>query len=84
MSGMTLGIMAAAAGGAGVAALVISGDETAPENGGGAIPNPEAVRACFTPDPIPDIDSGETILFDASCTTPTTVTTYQWNFGSST
>ena len=80
VSGMTLGIVAAAAGGAGVAALLISGDETAPENGGGGPPNPEAVRACFTPDPIPDIDSGETILFDASCTTPETVTTYQWNF----
>ena len=84
MSGMTLGIVAAAAGGAGVAALVISGDETAPENGGGGPPNPEAVRACFTPDPIPDIDSRETILFDASCTTPATVTTYQWSFGDGT
>ena len=84
MSGMTLGIVAAAAGGAGVAALVISGDETAPENGGGGIPNPEAVRACFTPDPIPDINSGETILFDASCSTPATVTAYQWDFGDGT
>ncbi len=81
ISGMTLGIVAAAAGGAGVAALVISGDETPPENGGGGPPNPEAVRACFTPDPIPNINSGETILFDASCTTPATVTTYQWDFG---
>lgn len=84
MSGTTLGVVAAGAGGAGVAALVFSGDEP-PENGGGVIPpNPEAIRACFTPDPIPDIDSGETILFDASCTTPATVTTFQWDFGDGT
>ena len=83
ISGMTLGIVAAAAGGAGVAALVISGDE-APPDGGGVPPNPEAIRACFTPNPIPDINSGETILFDASCTTPTTVTAYQWDFGDGT
>lgn len=79
MSGATLGIVAAGAGGAGVAALVISGEETPPTTGGP--PNPAAIRACFDPDPIPDIDSGDTILFDASCTTPPTVTTYQWSFG---
>lgn len=85
MSGTTLGVVSAGAGGAGVAALVFSGDEPPPENGGGVIPpNPEAIRACFTPDPIPDIDSGETILFDASCTTPSTVTTFQWDFGDGT
>ncbi|GMR23678.1 MAG: hypothetical protein BMS9Abin37_2130 [Acidobacteriota bacterium] len=81
ISGMTLGIVAAAAGGAGVAALVISGDEAPPGNGGGGPSNPEVIRACFTPNPIPDIASGETIVFDASCTTPATVTAYQWDFG---
>ncbi len=87
MSGATLGIVAAAAGGAAVAALVISGEEAPPGNGGGNPGNPgnpEAIRACFTPDPIPNIDSGDTILFDASCTTPSTVTTYQWDFGDGT
>ena len=80
MSGTTLGIVAAAAGGAGVAALVVTNDEP-PANGGGDPGSPEVIRACFTPDPIPDINSGESILFDASCTTPSSVTTFQWNFG---
>jgi hypothetical protein len=78
-SGTTLGIIAGAAGGAGLAALLISSDESASNS-----PNPgppQAIRSCFTPDPIPDIDSGERILFDASCTTPQTVTAYGWNFG---
>lgn len=84
MSGTTLGVVAAAAGGAGVAALVYSGEDLPPPDGGVMPPNPEAIRACFTPDPIPDIESGETILFDASCTTPATVTTFQWDFGDGT
>ena len=85
MSGMTPGVVGAAAGGAAVAALAISGGEDLPPtNGGGNPGNPEAIRACFTPDPIPDINSGNTILFDASCTTPPTVTTYRWDFGDGT
>lgn len=78
----TLGIVAGAAAGGSIAALVIPGDEPVAGNVDGE--SPEALRACFTPDPIPDIDSGDTILFDASCTTPATVTTYQWNFGDGT
>jgi len=79
MSGTTLGILAGTGAGAGLAALVISGDESASNS-----PNPgppQAIRACFTPDPIPDIDSGERVLFDASCTTPQAVTAYEWTFG---
>lgn len=76
----TLGILAGAAGGAGIAALVATGDEPAP-----AAPappeSPEPIRACFTPDPIPDIESGDTVRFDASCTTPDSVTSFQWSFG---
>ena len=75
----TLGILAGAAGGAGVAALVIAGDEPVPPPTDGG--NPTALRACFTPDPIPDIESGDTVRFDASCTTPGNVTTFQWSFG---
>jgi hypothetical protein len=78
-SGTTLGIVAGAAGGAGIAALAISGDTAAPTTPDPE--NPQALRPCFTPDPIPDIDSGGSIVFDASCTTPSTVTTYQWSFG---
>ena len=79
-SGTTLGVLAAAGAGAGVAALVIAGEEPPPD--GGATPEPPgAIRACFTPDPIPDIESGETILFDASCTTPASVMAYAWDFG---
>jgi PKD repeat protein len=79
-SGTTFGLLAAAGAGAGVAALAIGGNETVPEDGGGIV-NPEAPRACFTPDPIPDIESGGRILFDASCSTPSTLTSYQWDFG---
>ena len=79
MSGTTLGIVAGAGAGAGLAALAVSGEDTVP------LPpdpgNPEAIRACFVPDPVPDIDSGETIVFDASCSTPSTITSYQWDFG---
>jgi PKD repeat protein len=79
VSGTTLGIVIGAGAGAGLAALAVSGDETAgtpPDPG-----SPQAIRACFAPDPIPDIDSGGTIVFDASCSSPTTITTYQWDFG---
>jgi len=79
ISGTTLGIVAGAAGGAGLAALAVSGEEAVPPP-----PDPgppQAIRACFVPDPIPDIDSGGTIVFDASCSSPATVTTYQWDFG---
>jgi hypothetical protein len=79
LSGTTLGILAGAGGGAGIAALTLSGDDEPPDPTDPT--NPAALRACFQPDPIPDIDSGGTVVFDASCTTPTTVTTYQWNFG---
>ena len=82
MSATTIGILAGTAAGAGVTALVITGDE--PISSSGDIENPEALRACFTPDSIPDIDSGETILFDASCTSPSTVTDYRWDFGDGT
>jgi PKD repeat protein len=82
MSQTTLGIVAGAAGGATVAAIAVMGEDAPPI----APPpeSPQAIRPCFTPDPIPDIDSGETILFDASCSTPVTVTSYQWNFGDGT
>lgn len=79
VSGTTLGILAGAGAGAGIAALAVSGEDAAPvppEPG-----NPQAIRACFVPDPIPDIDSGGTIVFDASCSTPTTITSYLWDFG---
>jgi hypothetical protein len=79
MSGTTLGILAGAGAGAGLAALAVSGEEATPVPPDGG--NPEAIRACFNPDPIPDIDSGGTIIFDASCSTPTTITSYQWDFG---
>jgi PKD repeat protein len=78
-TGGALGIVGGAAGGATVAALAFMGDETTPESPDTG--SPEAIRACFTPDPIPDIESGATLRFDASCTTPVTVSTYQWNFG---
>lgn len=78
-SGTTLGLLAAAGGGAGVAALAIGRGEPAP--GDASVIDPETPRACFTPDPIPDIESGGRILFNASCSTPTTVTSYQWDFG---
>jgi PKD repeat protein len=78
VSGTTLGILAGAAGGAGLAALTVSGDDAAPPPTPGP---PQAIRACFTPDPIPDIDSGDTIVFDASCSTPSTITSYVWDFG---
>jgi hypothetical protein len=79
MSGTTIGILAGAAGGAGLAALAISGEETvAPPPGPGP---PQAIRACFTPDPVPNIESGDTIVFDASCSTPTTIASYLWDFG---
>jgi PKD repeat protein len=81
MSGTTLGIIAGAAGGAGIAAALASGGDSAPTP---PDTGPEAIRACFTPDPIPDIDSGGRILFDASCSTPQTVTAYEWNFGDGT
>ncbi len=77
MSGTTLGILAGAGAGAGLAALAVSGDEATPPDPG----NPQAIRACFMPDPVPDIDSGDTIVFDASCSSPTTITSYQWDFG---
>lgn len=76
----TLGILAGAAGGAAIAAVAATGGEPAAGTPGPGSP-PAALRPCFTPDPIPDIDSGDTILFDASCTTPDTVTSYAWSFG---
>jgi len=79
-SGATLGVIAAAGAGAAVAALVIAGEEPPPD-GGGAPGPPGAIRACFTPDPIPDIESGERILFDASCSTPASIMAYAWDFG---
>jgi PKD domain len=79
----TLGILAGAAGGATIAAVAATGGEPSVGNPGPGNP-PAALRPCFTPDPIPDIDSGDTVLFDASCTTPTTVTSYSWNFGDGT
>ncbi len=79
-SGTTLGLLAAAGGGAGVAALAMIG-EGAPAPSDGGVVDPETPRACFTPDPIPDIESGGRILFNASCSTPSTVTSYQWDFG---
>ncbi|MGH9322272.1 MAG: PKD domain-containing protein [Vicinamibacteria bacterium] len=81
-SGTTLGIVAGAAGGAAIAGIALTGDEAAPTPPDPG--SPEALRPCFTPDPIPDIDSGGRVRFDASCTTPTTVTSYQWNFGDGT
>lgn len=75
----TLGIIAGAAGGAGVAAVLVANGETAPGNPGTG--NPQALRACFTPDPVPDIESGDTVLFDATCTTPSSVNSFQWSFG---
>jgi PKD repeat protein len=79
VSGTTLGIVVGAGTGAGLAALAVSGEDTvAPPPDPG---NPEAIRACFAPDPVPDIDSGDTIVFDASCSTPTTISSYQWDFG---
>ncbi len=78
MSGTTVGIVAGAAG-AGVAALLASGGEdVAPPPGPG---NPQAIRACFMPDPTPEIESGGTIVFDASCSSPSTISSYQWDFG---
>jgi hypothetical protein len=79
VSRTTLGIVAGAAGGAGIAALAITDDEAAPTTPD--TDNPQALRPCFTPDPIPDIDSGGSIVFDGSCTTPSTVMAYQWDFG---
>ncbi len=78
ISGTTLGILAGAGAGAGLAALAVSGDDTIDPTEPG---NPQAIRACFAPDPIPDIDSGSTIVFDASCSTPPTISSYEWNFG---
>ena len=78
-SGTTFGLLAAAGGGAGVAALAIGKGE--PPTSDGVVVDPEAPRACFTPDPIPDIESGGRVLFNASCSTPTTLTSYQWDFG---
>jgi hypothetical protein len=79
MSGTTIGIVAGAGAGAGLAALAVSGEEAvAPPPDPGS---PEAIRACFVPDPVPDIDSGDTIVFEASCSTPTTITSYLWDFG---
>jgi hypothetical protein len=79
MSGTTIGIVAGAGAGAGLAALAVSGDEPVPPPPDPG--SPEAIRACFVPDPVPDIDSGDTIVFDASCSTPTTITSYLWDFG---
>ncbi len=79
ISGTTLGILAGAGAGAGLAALAVSGEESPPPPPTPG--NPEAIRACFVPDPIPDIDSGGTIVFDASCSVPTTISSYQWDFG---
>jgi PKD domain len=72
-------ILAGAGAGAGLAALAVSGDDAPPDPTDPT--SPAAIRACFAPDPIPDIDSGGTIVFDASCSTPTTISSYEWNFG---
>ncbi len=79
---LALGIVAGGAAGAGVAAIIIAGDESM----GPAVPevDPEAPRACFLPDPVPNIDSGDTLRFDASCTTPATVMSFEWTFGDGT
>lgn len=79
LSGTTLGILAGAGAGAGLAALAVSGEEAAPPPPDPG--SPQAVRACFVPDPVPDIDSGESIVFDGSCSSPTTILSYQWEFG---
>ena len=79
MSGATLGIVVGAGAGAGLAALAVSGEDAPPPPPDPG--SPEAIRACFAPDPVPDIDSGDTIVFDASCSTPTTISSYQWDFG---
>ncbi len=79
MSGTTIGILAGAGAGAGLAALAVSGEDPPPDPTDPT--SPAAIRACFAPDPIPDIDSGETVVFDASCSTPTTINSYEWNFG---
>jgi len=81
ISGTTIGLVAGAAGGAAIAAIAL-GDDNPPNTGGPDPPtNPPALRACFTPDPIPDISSGNTVLFGAACTSPETVTSFQWDFG---
>ncbi len=81
LSGTTIGLVAAAAGGAAVAGIALSRDEPAAPIVPTPPTNPPLLRACFTPDPIPNIDSGSTILFDAGCTMPSTVTSYTWDFG---
>jgi hypothetical protein len=53
MSGTTLGIVAGAGAGAGLAALAVSGEDTVPPPPDPG--SPEAIRACFTPDPVPGI-----------------------------
>jgi hypothetical protein len=77
ISGTTLGILAGAAAGGGLAALAASGDDAA------TLPpvSSDPLRACFLPDPVPEIDSGDTIVFDATCSTPASITSYAWNFG---
>ena len=85
ISRMTVGLVAAAAGGAGLAAIALRSDSGAPDVGNLPPVNPDPLRACFNPDPIPDIRSGGTIRFNAACTTPAaTVTSYLWNFGDTT
>jgi PKD repeat protein len=79
MSGTTLGLLAGAGAGAGLAGLALAGEDATPPPPDPG--NPEAIRACFTPDPVPDIDSGESVVFDASCSTPATITSYRWDFG---
>ena len=78
---VTVGLVAAGGAGAGFAVAASNNESAAP-----APPpvEPGAPRACFQPDPIPDIDSGDRIRFDASCTTPVSVTSYRWNFGDGT
>jgi hypothetical protein len=77
MSGTTVGILVGAAAGGGLAALAASGDDaaTTPPVSSGPL------RACFLPDPVPDIESGDTIVFDAACSEPASLTSYNWSFG---
>lgn len=80
-SGPVWGILGGTAVGASIVVLASGRPSatTSPETGGSA-----ALRACFTPDPAPEIDSGDTLLFDASCTLPQTVVSFHWSFGDGT
>ena len=81
ISRTTMALVALGGTAAGVAAVTLQSDDPIPVPVLEPPPPPPAIRACFTPDPLPNIDSGETIRFDATCTEPSTITSFEWDFG---